>query len=181
MDGTNDIEVFLFTSDGGRSWLPVHGRSHAGVNMYSEEHVRPHQEKGGCVSLTLVAPTAVSLLPVTTAMLPLTTYLQENKPLGLLQDAQDFLSTGTNKLQPVRQVLEAQPLRLTGQHGVDDGTPHDLEAVIVISKAVPRPNEVRVAFPSMALCHTSLTGRMCCPPGNIDEVWLCRVTMAALL
>ena len=130
--------------------MPVGGQSQAGTNMFSEEQHRFRQEKSSCVTLALVTPTAVSLLPLTSAMLPLTTYLQEGEAGGLLVLDQDSAATISNKLQPVFKVLEVQPFSLSGHNGGDGGTSQSLEAVIVISKAVPKPNAVSVAFPSIA-------------------------------
>ncbi|CAM9267501.1 unnamed protein product [Laminaria digitata] len=142
-EGDEDLEFALFTSDGGRTWLPVDGQRRPSASMFPAEYVGLDEDKSVYVTLDLEAPTDVSLLPLTAAMLPLTTYLQMDHAGGLLVDDQDSVATGINKLQPIYQVLEAQPFRLSGQNSGYGDTARDLEAVIVISKAVPRPAEGR--------------------------------------
>ena len=157
-DGEEYLEFALFTSDGGRTWLPVCGQSHASFDNLSEESISLHQEMCSFVTLALVSPAAVSLFPLTAAVLSLTTYLQETKPQGLLLEDQDAVAAGSNKRPPIYEVLEAHPFRFSSHAGGGRGTPQELEAVIVISKAIPRPTEVRFAYTSIVLCLTPLPG-----------------------
>ncbi|CAM9524026.1 unnamed protein product [Laminaria digitata] len=143
VDGNGDLEITLFTSDGGRTWLPVRGQSQAGVNTPPQQDGGLHERKSISVSLTLEVPTDVSLLPLTAEMLPLTTHLREGKPQRPLLDSHISIAKDTDKLQPIYEILEAQPFRLNGHDGGYSGTPQVLKAVVVISKAVPRPTERR--------------------------------------
>lgn len=163
-DGKEDLEFAVFTSDGGRTWLPVCGEIRPSLTNLAEEHISLRQEMCSFVTLALVAPTAVSLFPLTAATLSVTTYLHEGGPQRVLLDDQDSVGTGINKLPAIYEVLEVQPFRLSGRDGGDGDTPQDLEAVIVISKAIPRPTEVRYAFTFIALCCASVTGCSRCPP-----------------
>lgn len=92
--------------------------------------------------LSLMIPSAVSLFPVTPAVAPVVTYLKEDKARGLAVEDQNFTPAGDTKLQPVIEVFEAQPFRISTD-GDGEHLSQDFNAVIVISRGVPRPTEVR--------------------------------------
>lgn len=78
------------------------------------------------------------MFPVTSAMLPSAAYLNGDRP-DADQKIAESATMYDHKLQPLYEIFEAQPVYLSGDFGE---TPESLEAVIVISRAVPRPTEV---------------------------------------
>lgn len=78
------------------------------------------------------------MFPLTGAISPLAAHLNGDVASDSGQEITH--STAINqKLQPLYEVFEAQPIRFGGDNGE---TPDTLEAIIVISRAVPRPTEV---------------------------------------
>lgn len=119
MEDRTSRKLELCSSDGGRTW---HNQA---------------QLNGGNV-LSLVLPKAVSMFPVTSAMLPSAVYLNGDKA-DAAQEVAESAAIHDHKFQPIYDIFEAQPVYLSGDYGeIPDG----LEAIIVISRAVPRPIEV---------------------------------------
>eukprot|EP00903_Cladosiphon_okamuranus_P013281 g12381.t1 len=77
------------------------------------------------------------MFPVTPAMLPSAIYLNGDKAEAD-KEAPESAAIHGHKFQPVYEVFEAQPVSLSGDYGE---IPDDLEAIIVISRAVPRPTQ----------------------------------------
>lgn len=132
----------LSSADGGRTWIPMHRHSQARVLRRSD--VRAHFSGGGSSGavLSLMTPSAASIFPITPAVAPVVTYLRENKTQDFSPEDQSVMAAGDIKLQPIIEVFEAQPFRI-GTVADGEHVSQDLEAIIVISRAVPRPTEVR--------------------------------------
>lgn len=141
-DGEADHQHVLATSDGGRAWLPV-PRHQTELKSVPEVLSRSSSVENSCVTLSLVVPTAVSMFPMTAAMSPVVEYLNGGGAGGGNIENQHMTYAGEYKLQALVEVFEGQPLRL-GRNGVDK--PDNLKAFIVISRAVPRPTEVRLVL-----------------------------------
>lgn len=78
------------------------------------------------------------MFPVTSAMLPSAMYLNGDKA-DANQEAADLTAADDHEFQPVYEIFEAQPVYFSTDHGeIPDG----LEAIIVISREVPRPTQV---------------------------------------
>lgn len=111
----------LTSLDGGRTWL----------------------WQADYVVLSLVVPAAVSLFPLTTAMSSEAAYLNEGETEHEW-DTHAVIAKDVNDLEPIVEVLEVQPLHV----GRDQGRAvRGLKALIVISRAVPRPTEVSLPRP----------------------------------
>lgn len=98
------------------------------------------------IVLSLVAPSTLSMFPLTAAVSPLVHYL--NGDSNFYQEMAPPIATLGNNLQPLVEVFEAQPIRLDGGDG---GAPNNIEAIIVISRAVPRPTKVSAFVDALLL------------------------------
>lgn len=91
------------------------------------------------MSLSLVLPLAVSMFPLTAAMSPLAIHLNGDEARDPSREIANTTAMYGEVLQPVVEVFEAQPVPLDEDHrDVAEG----LDAIIVISRQVPRPTEV---------------------------------------
>lgn len=79
------------------------------------------------------------MFPLTAVISPLAIYLNGDKARDPAQENVDKMPFYDKVLQPVVEIFETQPIRLGGDH---DDIPEGLDAIIVISRAVPRPTEV---------------------------------------
>ncbi|CAM9566078.1 unnamed protein product [Ectocarpus fasciculatus] len=122
-------DLLLSSSDGGRTWLLVSERS-------SQSRLEDDRDIDSRIVLSLVAPSTLSMFPLTAAVSPLVHYL--NGDNNLYQKMAPPIANLGNNLQPLVEVFEAQPIRLDGGHG---GAPKNIEAIILISRAVPRPTK----------------------------------------
>lgn len=109
------------------------------MSGHSEARLRSDHEAYSGMILSLVLPKAVSMFPLTAAVSPLANYLNGDEASDPAQEIADTTATYGKKLQPLVEIFEAQPIRLGGDHG---DVPEGLDAIIVISRAVPRPTEV---------------------------------------
>lgn len=89
--------------------------------------------------LSLVLPEAVSMFPLTAAVSPLAVYLNGDEARDSTQGSASTAALYGKVLQPIFSIFEAQSIRLGRDN---DGVPDGLDAIIVISRAVPRPTEV---------------------------------------
>ncbi|CAB1103584.1 unnamed protein product [Ectocarpus sp. CCAP 1310/34] len=125
--GSRDVR--LSSSDGGRTWLPV-------SECNSQFKLEKDCDVDSRIILSLVAPLTLSMFPLTAAVSPLVRYLNGDNNFN--QEMAPPIATLRNNLQPLVEVFEIQPIRLDGDHG---GAPKNIEAIIVISRAVPRPTK----------------------------------------
>lgn len=110
--------VELSTLDGGVTWLS--------------------SIKSNCaITMSLVIPSALSMLPVTDAMSPEISYLSEDSTYH--GDADVGVDTGHDD-RPIMEVFETQPF-FDGKRQ-EDWTGTGLMLLIVISRDVPRPTQV---------------------------------------
>lgn len=156
--GEGVCEFKVSSLDGGRTWLHVTTQGQVQAEGPPNAHGLSAR-KDGRVLLTLVLPSAVSMLPLTSALRPVERYLSGGKSRNLLSEDMEAFATRDSKLEPIIQIFEAQPFR----DGDDYDGKADLRAVIVISRAVPRPIEVcdcphrwsnKVVDLSAKNCHT---------------------------
>lgn len=146
-------EFKLTSSDGGRTWLPGSGNSNAQLISGLEADARG--------ILSLVLPKAVSMFPLTAPMSPLAAHLNGDVANDGGQRTTHSTAIFDQKLQPLYEVFEAQPVRF----GSDNGeAPKTLEAIVVISRAVPRPTKVS-------------TWRLYTPLLTQEPAWLSRQTI----
>lgn len=75
------------------------------------------------------------MFPVTPAMRPSAVYLNGDNA-DADQEAAESAAIHDHKVQPIYEIFGAQPVYIGGDYG---GTSDGLEAIIVISRAVPRP------------------------------------------
>ncbi|CAN0125964.1 unnamed protein product, partial [Scytosiphon promiscuus] len=132
--GDAACEFKLSSLDGGRTWRPVTTYGQA------EEKVVPNHGVAGVddlILLTLVIPSAVSMFPLTSALRPLERYLNGGRARKFSLEENETFSPDERKIEPIVQIFEAQPFR----YGGNDGGTAEFQAVIVISRAVPRPIE----------------------------------------
>lgn len=116
--------------DGGRTWLPISG--------HGEARLKNDPEVYSGMVFSLVLPMAVSMFPLTAAVSPLAIYLNGDEARHSAQGSADTAAI-YGKLQPIISIFEVQSIRLGRDN---DGVPEGLDAIIVISRAVPRPTEV---------------------------------------
>ena len=125
------LTLVLSSSDGGRTWLST----------------------TGCAKLSLVISPSVSMFPVTAAMSLSVSYLSDadSKLDGPAQArseseaAEHAVFEPSLQLQPIVEVFQAQPLVRSGswRRGAVRGELTGLLALVVISREVTRPKEVR--------------------------------------
>lgn len=121
--------------------MPPLTHCHTQVNAVPDICDRPARPEG-CVVLALVLPADVSMLPLTSAMQPITRYLNGAEAQERVED-KEITASGGDTLQPIVSIFETQPYRSGSGH---EDMPEQFEALIVISRAVPRPTKVCVCI-----------------------------------
>lgn len=91
------------------------------------------------MTLSLIVPTAVSAFPSTAATSAVSTFLVEEDTEVLVPVQQSTGAEDSKKLQPIVEVFAARTFPL-GSEG--NNLPENFAAVIVLSRAVPRPTKV---------------------------------------
>lgn len=127
----------------------------------------------GCVALALVLPADVSMLPLTSAMQPIARYLNGPEAQERVED-KEMTASGGDTLQPIVSIFDAQPYRSGSGH---EDMPEQFEALIVISRAVPRPTKVCVC---MVACSPTVPSLRSCQVGRLTATFTRFVRISVL-
>lgn len=121
--------------DGGRTWLPFRRQSQ-GRSHVAEANLQPAEGVSSTVMLILEVPGAATLFPQSAAFASSFRYLNGDEPDMILKE-QELSGRESKRLEPIVEVFEAQPTWIDRE-----AEPKGMSAVVVISRAIPRPTEV---------------------------------------
>lgn len=138
--GTRHSDFVVSTSDGGRTWLLIQAYNQGAPRFVTEAAFETAMEEERNTMLSLEVPTPVSMFPRSAALASDLNYLNRDSEGDIQYDEHETIQPNSEQLEPIVTVFETQP-----GWTMDDseGFPEDFAALIVISRAIPRPVEVR--------------------------------------